>query len=322
MTDFEKAITFSHPEFIPVSVSLFKPTWQRHGLPLYDLVKRHPNLFPNVKSFNEMSNPPLWWAYETGKHTDHWGCEWDNLVEGHDSFCITHPLEDLDKVDELPIPTRDVGLEHGLLFLRLTFLRGYENAMIDFAEERPEFFQLIDKVTAYAERQTELRLREMKPDELVISYGDDLGTQKALPTGPEKWRKILKPYFARLFKHAKDAGKLVFMHTDGCIYDIIPDLKDCGVDIVNPQFRANGLDNLVRVTRGQGRERIAVQLDLDRQLFPFATPKQLHDHVMECTRALYTPEGGLSLFAELSEDVPLENIEALLEGLEEARVYR
>ena len=29
----------------------------------------------------------------------------------------------------------------------------------------------------------------------------------------------------------------------------MPDLMECGVDMINPQFRANGLDNLVRVCR-------------------------------------------------------------------------
>jgi hypothetical protein len=321
MDNYEKVITFNYPDYIPVSMSIFKTTWQRHGESLHELAAAHPNIFPNLGSLDDILNRPLNWQYTFGGGTDHWGCEWDNLIEGHDSFCVSHALPDISKVDDLPIPEADIGLEHGFMFLRLTYLRGYEECMIDFAEERPEFFKLIEKVIRYTERQVSIALSKMKPGDRVINFGDDLGMQTCLPTGPEKWRKILKPCFERIYKPCKAAGKLIFMHTDGCIYEIIPDLKDCGVDIVNPQFRANGLDNLVRATRGAGRNRIAVHLDLDRQLFPFATPSELEDHVMESAEALGLKEGGLSISAEISEDVPLENIGAILCALEKARVY-
>ena len=321
MSDFVKAITFNSPEYIPIGVGMFRTVWRKYGKELHDIAKTHPNIFPNLGTLEEMENRPLSWAYELGKHTDHWGFVWDNLVEGHDSFCVRSALPDLDKVDELPIPERDVGLEHGLIFLRLTYIRGYEECMIDFAEERPEFFKLIEKVVAYGERQVANALSKMKPDDMVIHFGDDLGMQTSLPTGPEKWRKILKPCFCRLYKPCKDAGKLVYMHTDGCIYEIIPDLKDCGVDMINPQYRANGLDNLIYATRGEGRHRIAVNLDLDRQLFPFATPSEIDDHIMGSVDALALPEGGLSLSAEIDEGVPFDNIVAIFDALEKARVY-
>jgi len=107
------------------------------------------------------------------------------------------------------------------------------------------------------------------------------------------------------------------MHTDGCIYEIIPDLIDCGVNIINPQIRANGLDNLVRVCKGK----VCVALDLDRQLFPFASPTEIDDHVREAVQKLGSPEGGLWLVAEIGADVPLENIEAICAALEKYRVY-
>jgi len=46
-------------------------------------------------------------------------------------------------------------------------------------------------------------------------------------------------------QRCREAGSLVFMHTDGHILPIIKDLIDCGVNCVNPQIRANGLDGLV-----------------------------------------------------------------------------
>ena len=113
---------------------------------------------------------------------------------------------------------------------------------------------------------------------------------------------------------------LVYMHTDGCIHQIMGDLQDCGVDMINPQFRANGLDNLVRVCRTE--RIIPINLDLDRQLFPFGTPQELKNHVRECVEALYLPQGGLSLNVELHYDIPMENCIAILEALEEYRHFK
>jgi hypothetical protein len=57
--------------------------------------------------------------------------------------------------------------------------------------------------------------------------------------------------------------------------------------------------------------KVALLQDLDRQLFPFASPAQVEDHINEVYEGLYLPEGGLMLYAECEPDIPLENIEAI-----------
>ena len=141
--------------------------------------------------------------------------------------------------------------------------------------------------------------------------------QTSLPISPEKWRKYLKPCFARMYGRCREEGLIVFMHTDGHIVEIIPDLIDCGVQVVNPQARANGLENLAAVCGGK----VCVYLDLDRQLFPFATPAEIEDHVREAVETLGSPEGGLMLSAECAPDVPLETIQAICVALEKYRSY-
>ena len=114
--------------------------------------------------------------------------------------------------------------------------------------------------------------------------------------------------------------QLIYMHTDGCIHEIMPDLVECGVDCINPQFRANGIENLVRVCRKE--QIITINLDLDRQLFPFATTSELHDHVAECVESLYMPAGGLGLSIEFDHGIPLENMAAILDAVEKYRHYK
>ena len=151
----------------------------------------------------------------------------------------------------------------------------------------------------------------------LIIVGDDLGMQRGLAIGAEKWRKYLKPAYKKIYDVCHRHGKLVYMHTDGDIIDIMPDLVECGVNMINPQYRANGIDRLVSACRGK----IPICLDLDRQSFPFSTPDELRLHVSETVKRLYLPEGGLGLNLEISPDVPLENAVALIDEVNKMRYY-
>ena len=115
-----------------------------------------------------------------------------------------------------------------------------------FAEEGEALCTLIDKVLQYNLIQLEVALPCMGP---IVYLGDDLGMQTGLAIGPNKWRKYLRPCYERMFALIKQRkpGALVYLHSDGCIHEIMGDLQDCGADMINPQYRANGLDNLVRV---------------------------------------------------------------------------
>jgi hypothetical protein len=87
--------------------------------------------------------------------------------------------------------------------------------------------------------------------------------------------------------------------------------------VVNPQVRANGIDNLADVCKGK----VCIDLDLDRQMFPFCEPADIDEHVHEVVDKLGSPEGGLWMMAECAPDVPLENIEAICNALEKYRSY-
>ena len=54
MNDYMKAITYNHPERIPISVSLLPATWAKYGEDLKKLCLRHPDLFANVREEEEL----------------------------------------------------------------------------------------------------------------------------------------------------------------------------------------------------------------------------------------------------------------------------
>jgi hypothetical protein len=203
------------------------------------------------------------------------------------------------------------------MYLRLSDLRGFDEIMVDFAEEPPELQMLIDKVLAYNLRQVKRKAEKLDGAPGFVYFGDDLGMQDRLPMRPEKWRKYLKPCFREIYKAIREKGHYVYMHTDGHILEIIPDLIDCGVDVVNPQVGANGLENLASACKGK----ICVDLDLDRQKLPFWKPADIDAHVKEAVEVLGSPEGGLWLKGEVADDVPLENVEALCCAMETYSTY-
>jgi hypothetical protein len=193
--------------------------------------------------------------------------------------------------------------------MRLFYLRGFEKFMIDLAMDEPRLPRLISMVEAY--NVAVIRKYLDLGMEYAI-FGEDLGLQTSLPMSPAMWRKYIKPPYERMFKPCLEKGIPIFLHTDGHILDIIPDLIEVGVQVLNPQFRANGLEGLKEVAKGE----VALCLDLDRQLFPFATPSQIEDHIGEAYEELHLPEGGLMLYAECEPDVPLANIETICTTLE------
>ena len=327
MTSYEKrlrqAITFDSPDEIPVSVSILPAAWMKCGKELAGLAKEYPEFIPVVPDYNNPNSLTDGYTedyinrYQIGDYVDEWGCVWSSIYAGMDSLVTKHPVPSREDILHLQIPeNRNGNLPHGFMYLRLLDLRGFEEAMVDFAEECEELQILIDKVVEYNCYQVQAILPKYKKGDLVM-FGDDLGMQHSLAIGAEKWRKYLKPAFQKIYAPLKEKGCLIYMHTDGYILDIMPDLVECGVDIINPQSRANGIEGLVRVCKGK----IPIDLDLDRQLFPFATPSQIDDHIRECVESLYLPEGGLALKAELNYEIPLNNIVAIFEALNKYKKY-
>jgi hypothetical protein len=181
--------------------------------------------------------------------------------------------------------------------------------MIDLATDDPRLPKLISMVEAY--NVAVIRKYLDLGMEYAI-FGEDLGLQTSLPMSPAMWRRFIKPPYERMFKPCREADVPIFLHTDGHILEIIPDLIEVGVQVLNPQFRANGLAGLKEIAKGK----VALCLDLDRQLFPFATPSQIEDHIGEAFEELSLAAGGLMLHAECEPDVLLRNIEAICTALE------
>ena len=338
-----KTIYFDHPEWTPCQVGVLPSVWLKHREKFEDVVLAHPRIFPGYRKgqtdfdFKVMHNP----LYELGHHTDCWGTVWNNIARGFDSQVEVEPLADWAAFDEwkknLPDPIKDAefgprapwedvakgmkdakaagdiawggGLMHGFFFMRLYYLRGFENLMEDLATDEPRLHELIRIVTEYSAAVVRKYL-DLGTE--LLGLAEDMGMQTSLPISPAMWRKYVKPAYEATAGQARDRGLPAFLHSDGHILEIIGDLIETGIRVLNPQIRANGLAGLQKYARGK----VALSQDLDRQLFPFATPSQIEDHVGEVFEGLYLKKGGLILQAEIGPDVPLENVHAICRTME------
>ena len=333
-----KTIYFDEPEWTPFVVSLMPATWMKYRGDLEELVLSYPRIFSGYvkgsRDYDWIPSP----LYEVGRHTDCWGIVWDNIEQGLDSIPVVHPLSDWEALRTYTPPdamlddqfgSRDWDaavrrmaearasgsiasygpLPHGFMYMLLYYLRGFEDLMVDMATDEPRLHELISIIEDY---NVAVIQKTLSLGAEMIFGGEDLGLQHGLPISPAMWRKYIKPTYEAMYGPCRDTGVPVYEHTDGYILEIIPDLIEVGIRILNPQIRANGLEGLQEMARGN----VCVHLDLDRQLFPFATPSEIEDHIMEMHEGMILPEGGLMLHAEAEPDVTLEQLDAICATLE------
>lgn len=270
--------------------------------------------------------------------TDVWGCHWIYPLEALDGQCIGHPIASWSDLASYQPPNPDNftdwkqakinientrsrdgiahgGTDHGFIFLRLTYLRGFDNFMMDVGAERPELDELIKIVENY---WFEVIKRWVECGVDVISFGDDLGLQHSLPMGPHYWRRYIKPSYKRIFSYCRSNDVYISLHTDGYILEIIPDLIECGVSTLNPQDLVNGLDNIRELAKGK----VFINLDVDRQnITVFGTPEEVDAHIFNCIKTLGSPKGGLSMIWGVYPATPIECIEAGVKAMDRYATY-
>lgn len=264
---------------------------------------------------------------------DRWGCLWHFPGNYLDGQVVEHPLKSWEAFESFILPSpleykdwekekeriekekkegkvASIGVEHGFFYLRLTYLRGFTNFMIDVGVKEKRLEKLIYILTEYW-KQVVKKMVELNPD--IIYFGDDLGHQNSLPISPEKWRELIKPSYKEIFSICREKGIEVYLHTDGYIVDIIPDLIEAGVTILNPQDLVNGIENIEKIAKGK----VCIDLDIDRQkITVFGKPENIENHIKNCVEKLGSKDGGLLLVYGAYPGTPKENIASVIRAMQ------
>lgn len=149
----------------------------------------------------------------------------------------------------------------------------------------------------------------------VCYFGTDFGTQNSLFISPEAVRSFFLPHVRRLADHAHGFGLKVMFHTCGAVADLIPDLIDCGIDVLDPvQVSATGMSPEALAERFRGR--IAFHGGISTQtLLPRAAPDEVRAVSQSTIRAL-GPTGYIAGPDQwLMPDIPVENMVAMYEAI-------
>lgn len=331
-----RAVRFERPDWIPMTFHINDACWNHYERDaLLSLVEAHPMLFPSLPQPIEYDLD----ARCDAPYTDPWGCIWETIEDGITGSVTTHPLADWEWFADYKPPNPQetngmfptdweairnslqsgeinrVELPHGHTFLRLLYIRSYENLMFDMAMEEPRLTELCEMIEQF---NIAVIKKFIESGARWIGYPEDLGMQRGPMLSPAHFRKYIKPTYQRLMQPARDAGCIVHMHSDGDIRDLADDLTAGGVDVLNLQDLVNELDWIEARLAGK----VCIDLDIDRQsVTRFGTPAEIDALIRDEVQRLGSREGGLMMIYGLYPDVPLENVAALMDAMERYMGY-
>ena len=189
---------------------------------------------------------------EYTKKEDEWGVVWgygDTLSAS--GIVEEYPIESLDDVDkyEFPDPFGEGRFDkilsklgkyegkycyatwYGLLFERLHYIYGFEKTLLDLATNLKPLEYLLDKVLDFQLNIIRNLGKSLKGQIHAFASTDDWGGQTNLFIEPALWRKVFKPRYAKIAEEVHKQGLDFWLHSDGKIEEIIPDLIEVGVDV-------------------------------------------------------------------------------------------
>lgn len=249
---------------------------------------------------------------------------------------MRHPMAKFDSLEQMqayPFPQWDLSSEtqvaevvanaHGAGMAALGhmactiwetawYMRDMTRLMMDMTMYDDKATFLLDTVTRLSEQHAAALARAGVD---VILTGDDIGMQNAIMMSQEMYREWLKPRLARVTAAAKreNPSVIVIYHSCGFVEPFIPDLIDCGIDVLNPvQPECMDFEKL----HAQYGERLSFNGTLGTQTtMPFGSPSEVRE-VVRRNLGIAGPRGGLCVCPThlLEPEVPWDNIRAYVDG--------
>ena len=202
------------------------------------------------------------------------------------------------------------------------YLRGVSEILMDLAVN-PEIAQYLFGRIAQVYLEYARRTFEAAGNGIdIFMMGDDFGAQNNLLMAPDMWRSFLRPNFRAMIDLGHRYGYKVAHHSCGSIKAIIPDMIDCGLDILNPvQPEVANMDRRELKQRFGDRLSFHGSISIQKTM-PFGTPEDVRAEVRERFSTL-APRGGFIFCTahNIQVDTPIENVLALFDAYREFGRY-
>ena len=217
-----------------------------------------------------------------------------------------------ERYNEHAIVVGRMGRETQTVFIQLWYFRGFSQILEDLIVW-PEFVhELIDKIMKFRLEHLRRILSAVKGRADILQLADDYGTQNGPLIGVETWREYFAGPLGQMADMAHEAGLRVFLHCDGGIRPLIPDLVRIGIDILNPiQPHCTGMTPTA-LKRDFG-DQLSFHGGIDTQTtLPFGTVADVEAEVRQRIGVLGAGGGYvLAPVHTVEPDVPLENLLAV-----------
>ncbi|MCD6472161.1 hypothetical protein J7K55_03430 [Candidatus Aerophobetes bacterium] len=200
------------------------------------------------------------------------------------------------------------------------FLRGPEQFFMDLAMRKDYVAYLLDRCVENFKKNFDQLKKAVGDNVDILKLADDFGAQDRLLVSPQTFRELFKPRWKEIISYIKvNSNYKVFFHSDGAIYEIIPDLIEIGVDILNPmQLEAKGMD-AARLKREFGKELTFWGAGVDTQRLPFMGLQEIEKHVKKVID-IFAPGGGF-VFSTVHNIQPETTPDKILKLFEIAKTY-
>jgi uroporphyrinogen decarboxylase len=203
------------------------------------------------------------------------------------------------------------------------YMFGVEQAFVNLAGNAPLVEAFTERLLEWQMAYWDMALTAVGGHVDLVQIGEDLGAQTGPMMSPAAFRRIYKPRLRRLVESIKKkTGARVYLHSCGSIYRLLPDLIECGIQVLNPvQVNAADMDS-ARLKREFGRDLTFWGGGCDPVVMGTGTPREVVEDVKRRIHDL-APGGGFVFGSvhNIQANVPPANIVAMFEAARELGGY-
>lgn len=188
----------------------------------------------------------------------------------------------------LPDGMKIIG-QYGDIFTWTWDFMGFETFSFALIDNPQLIEQLFDKIGAIVLHLFETMIEFDNVGALF--YSDDIAINTGLFVAPNVYRQYLFPWMKKIGDICKRKNIPFIYHTDGDIWEVLDDLKDCSVNALQP-IEPQAMD-IVELKQKRGNDFCLVG-NIDVDLLSRGPKKQVEDEVKRLLK-LVAPGGGFCL---------------------------